>query len=310
MTCLDEIREIARFRFTIAAIRSSVNRMADMKQLLIVVAVLVGFASAVDPRVCALRGRDLEQLKMICNKASVPFEADADEEKLRSILFEYMQNELPETIRPKGTPLEPWPGPGQPGECDDPKSMKPNPGSTPKLEHMAARLFNRLDKNSDDMLQRDEMRAMLDEINAAARAKGEPEHDLFKTLDRDQDGKVSRTEAEETFKAMAAKMMQSTSTPASKAGSKDQSPGMSEHDMADGMFTNLDANKDGQLSKAEMKAVLEQFAAQQKAEGEDEVDFWASLDADTNGYLSKTEVQGFIAAMMKAAKQGGDKEDL
>jgi hypothetical protein len=185
--------------------------MADMKQLLIVVAVLVGFASAVDPRVCALRGRDLEQLKMICNKASVPFEADADEEKLRSILFEYMQNELPETIRPKGTPLEPWPGPGQPGECDDPKSMKPNPGSTPKLEHMAARLFNRLDKNSDDMLQRDEMRAMLDEINAAARAKGEPEHDLFKTLDRDQDGKVSRTEAEETFKAMAAKMMQSTS---------------------------------------------------------------------------------------------------
>jgi len=298
-------------------------------KLFMAVGLLAALAAGADPRVCALRGKNLAQLKEICTKASVPHEDGDEEEKLRSLLFEFMQNELPESVRPKGTPLEKWPGPGEPDECDPPAAAakpaaKPAAGGDGKpkldLDNMAASLFGRLDANSDGVLSREEMKGMIDSVNAAARAKGEPEHDLFKTLDRDLDGKVSRSEADETFKAMAAGQAPGGAKKVpSRGGSKlsDEqvlNAASDEQAMGDMMFKALDADKDGRLSKAEMESVLAQYAADAKSRGEEQSDFWASLDANSDGYADKTETSAFFAAMVAAISKdggkGGGKEEL
>ena len=53
---------------------------------------------------------------------------------------------------------------------------------------MAETFFKKLDADRDGKLTRTEMQGMVDHINAAAKAKGEQEYDLFKHLDTNQDG--------------------------------------------------------------------------------------------------------------------------
>lgn len=277
-----------------------------MGLLRLVLLAALSLAHAKDPRICAIRSKNLEQLQEICSKASIDFPADADAETLRAMLYQRMQEELPESVRPKGTPLQAWPGPGEPGECDDPAATAAAKAaaakSAPSLEQVAASLFSRLDTDHDGQLTRSEMQAMIDSVNAAARAKGEPEHDLFATLDRDKDGKVSRSEADETFKAMA-------SAQQGQAGGKRAAPSGQQAggNMADGLFKGLDTNKDGKLSKAEMQSILDQYAAEAKAKGEEGEDFWSSLDADSDGFVDMKEAEGFFAAMTAALK--GSKKD-
>mmetsp|Transcript_16837 Transcript_16837/g.43230 ORF Transcript_16837/g.43230 Transcript_16837/m.43230 type:complete len:287 (+) Transcript_16837:40-900(+) len=273
-------------------------------------------AEAVDPRVCALRGRSLDQLKAICQQASIEFANDVEAETLRARLFEKMQQELPESIRPPNTPITPWPGPGEPGECNDlpSGSSKSADASKPNLDNldkMAAALFGRLDADKDGQLTREEMQGMIDSVNAAARAQGEAEHDLFKTLDRDHDGKVSRSEADETFKAMASGKASPGAQKAGEGGSSQPKLDASnEQALADGMFKSLDADHDGRLSKAEMHKVLEQYEAQAKAKGEEQSDFWTSLDANADGFVDTKEARGFFAAMVAALGKGNGKDEL
>ena len=284
----------------------------------LLVALLAAALEAADPRVCALRKRGLEELKVICGKASIEVAEDADAETLRAALFKKMQEELPETVRPAGTPLVVWPGVGEPGECDSPAGEAKASGaprrdqlSGPSLDNVAASLFSKLDANGDGQLAPEEMQSLLDKVNAEARSRGEPEHDLFKSLDRDSDGKVSRSEADEFFKAMA-----SGKAPTRPAASKGASSGGAKQDpssaggVADGMFKGLDVDKDGRLSKEEMKSVLEQYEANAKAQGEEISDFWSSLDTDGNGFVDKKEAQVFFEAMTAALGKSANKQEL
>ena len=56
------------------------------------------------------------------------------------------------------------PTPEQPAQQEDSK----------QTVHMAAMLFQKLDRDADGKLTRAEMQSMVDNVNAAAKAKGEP----------------------------------------------------------------------------------------------------------------------------------------
>lgn len=280
-----------------------------MATISLTLGLLLSLTAAKDPRVCALRGRDYDQLVEICQKASVTVPEGADAEALRVILFEFMQNEIPESVRPKGTPLLPWPGPGQPGECDNAAVRPPKAGgdSAAALNTVAAALFGKLDVNRDDQLSPSEMQAMIDEVNAAARAKGEAEHDLFKTLDRNMDGMVSRSEAEESFKQIAASQMKAgaaastTASGAAKGGSGGEKKADTDK-MAEDIFKALDLDKDERLSKTEFQSVLSQYEAEAKAKGEEQSDFWTDLDANKDDHIDMSEAKHFFAMMASALK--------
>ena len=301
-------------------------------RILLVASLLAIAVDAAEPRVCSLRKRSLAELKVICGKASVEFAEDADAESLRAALFKKMQEELPETVHPTGTPLQEWPGPGQPGECDSPAAATPasaanvGAGAQPSLDNLAAALFGKLDANSDGQLSREELQGFADKVNAEAHSRGEPEYDLFKSLDRDLDGKVSRSEADETFKAMGsttappkpsarkpASQKPASPKPASQGKTTSQGGGKrdaaaSGSDVAEMMFERLDADEDGRLSKKEMKSVLEQYEADAKAKGEEVSDFWTSLDTSRDDFVDKKEAHVFFEAM--AAALGKDKQEL
>jgi len=301
-------------------VRSRFPFMQAVLTTLVVVALVAGTRGD-DARVCAIRKQTIESLKLICQKASIEHDADADIETLRALVYKTMQGEIPGT-----SAVLPWPGPGEPGECDSFNSradsaeksraasqqqQKPPPRgneAAPDMSKMHEMIFKKLDMNHDGKLAHAEMKPMLDQVNAEARRKGEAEHDLFKTLDRDVDGFVSPEEAEGFFKQMAAGFGGGAGGGAKPA--KAPSPEQDVAHMAAGLFSSLDKDKDDRLSKDEFQDIVEKHKAEMKAKGEEEEsDFWTSLDANADGYIDRSEADTFLKQMLSALRSGEQNKD-
>ena len=68
---------------------------------------------------------------------------------------------------------------------------------------MAAAMFGALDKDKDGRLSRSEMQSLLDAASAHNKAQGvDEEADFFSTLDADSDGSVDQKEAAAFFNTM------------------------------------------------------------------------------------------------------------
>ena len=272
---------------------------------------LVAQAQAGDPRVCALRERSAEGLRDICEKASIPC-AGADAEAMRSLIYEKMQGEIP-----GNTEVKPWPGPGEPGECKAAVQQKatPTPEQPAQQEdskqtvHMAAMLFQKLDRDADGKLTRAEMQSMVDNVNAAAKAKGEPEHDLFATLDQDKDSFVSKAEAEKVFASIMKGELPGGGGGAAKTATQPNTAADGDA-IAASLFSNLDTDKDGRLSKTEFQSILSKMEAEAKQKGETPEDFWTSLDQNKDDYVDREEAKAFFAMMAAALAKGGGKDEL
>ena len=164
---------------------------------------LLAAQAQTDPRVCALRERSAMGLRDMCETATNGSSTcgGLDAEAMRSVIYEKMQRETT-----GATEVQPWPGPGAPHECHaemmarlasaTPPEATPQPSDD---SDTATMLFQKLDRNKDGKLTRAEMQSTVANLNAAAKAKGEPEHDLFRTFDQDNDGFVSKDEAEEAI---------------------------------------------------------------------------------------------------------------
>ena len=228
------------------------RRSIAVLPLLLVAAVV----HAADPRVCALRKKDLAGLKEICDKAQVAYDADADAEALRAALYEKMQGEIPGKVG-----VDPWPGPGSPGECDDQGGVK--------TEDMGSMIFRKLDADHDGKLTKAEIQPMVDQVNQAAKAKGEAEYDLFASLDTNKDGIVEKHEASAVFERIS-----KGQSPSGGQEKKGPAPGSKEYVAAEGeriakaLFDSLDKDKNGKLDKTEFQSIVEQMAAKAKAQGE------------------------------------------
>ena len=213
-----------------------------------------------DPRICAIHKQGREQLLAISQKASIEHDADADDETLRALLYQKMQGEIPGNSN-----IRPWPTPSERSDCDSfnqkqqaaqqtrqqQQPQAQQQGAVPDMSKMAEMIFRKLDRNADGKLTSEEMKAMLDEVNAAAKAKGEAEYDLFASLDRDKDGFVRPEEANEFFKTVAAGAAGgATKTPAPPKP-KSTSPQDEAAKVAASLFDNMDKDKDSKLSKEE-----------------------------------------------------------
>ena len=272
------------------------QRSITLASLLVVAVVHV---QAADPRVCALRRKDLAGLKDICDKAQLACEPDADAETIRAMIYEKMQGEIPGKVG-----VDPWPGPGQPGECDEQGGAKAQGGGT--TEDMGSMIFRKLDADHDGKLTKAEIQPMVDQVNQAAKAKGEAEYDLFASLDTNKDGIVEKDEASAVFERISKGQSpgggQEKTGPA--LGSKEYVAAEGER-IAKMLFDSLDKDKNGKLDKTEFQSIVEQMAAKAKAQGEKPEDFWASLDQNTDGFIDRDEASTFFTAMAATLASSG-----
>ena len=81
---------------------------------------------------------------------------------------------------------------------------------------------------------------------------------------------------------------------------------MTNEDMHELMFKNLDKNGDGALSMEEMKNVIEKVnqQASNQAAGETGEDFFKTLDGNGDGSIDREEAKAFFAAAAKMTSEG------
>ena len=157
---------------------------------------------------------------------------------------------------------------------------------------------------------------MVAQTNAASKASGGQEVDLFAQMDTNKDGFATPDETEAYFAAQLggakaagsnAKAAGGGAKPANgKATSGEQKPA-SAQPSAETLFTHLDNNKDGKLSADELNVMAAKANEAAVARGEEPFDFMGQLDVDKDGYIDRTEARAFFKAM---GLEGGEKEEL
>jgi len=95
--------------------------------------------------------------------------------------------------------LKPWPGPCPAVPPKSKKKVGDTEVSAETLSQLSEMMFKKMDADEDGSLSREEMAHLLTMANAEAKAKGEVEFDLFASLDADNDGKVDRAESDSYF---------------------------------------------------------------------------------------------------------------
>ena len=145
-----------------------------------------------DRLLIAICSKSFEELKQTiagaaARGATLDVPEDADHETLMAALYTKSQGEIP-----GGGDARPWPG------CDGvPKKAAPRFGGAKKqepaaaakkpedmLDQMATMLFKTRDADKDGKLSAEEMKTILDQTNAKAKAAGEPEIDFLKAADK------------------------------------------------------------------------------------------------------------------------------
>jgi len=229
--------------------------------------------------------------------------------------------------RPAGSPeAAPWPGcdqvdqASQP-EAGTPKTAKPKTAAAPsQYQQMAEMVFKANDKNQDGKLVRDEMKAMIESTNAAARAKGEQEVDFFHQVDSDGDGVLTKDEMLAYFKKMLQGAGDAAAGSKPAGGASPKATGASKtsggaapdlQQLQNQFFDKLDADGDGALSRDEMRSVIEKtnMQAANQGAGESGDDFFNTLDRDGDGSISRKEAEAFFAAA-NGMLSGASKDEL
>ncbi len=146
---------------------------------------------------------------------------------------------------------------------------KPKPGQSRDRKVDPDKLFDRLDKNKDGFIDKEE---------APERLK---EH--FDKLDTNKDGKISREE----FKQSMSLLQQFRGG----SGGKPR-PGQGGAGKGEALFERLDKNKDGYLTKEELPEKLKEH--------------FDKMDANKDGKISKEEFQQSLKLIREQRKGEGD----
>ena len=170
---------------------------------------------------CALRLKTLEQLKVIYEKASVPAQ-NTTAEDLRIALYAMLQEQTSGSFSDgNATEVEPWPGPGEPRECEE-FASRMAAGKQEREETQAQEAAKRgmpptfdltptFDSDGDHKLSRAELQGVIDSRNQAALAKNCQEcileYNLFDKLDTNGDGFIDKAEAEAELTAFQKSQM-------------------------------------------------------------------------------------------------------
>ena len=296
------------------ALRTSANPTNHMRRLLVLAATLALCAAEADPLRDAILLKGREELKVIAEKAGIEHEDDASQEMLQKLVYEYAQRE-----KPSGVPRKQWDGTPMAEAKPKKTAGTPSPaatagtaaGTAANMDGMSAMLFKSLDVDKDGKLSRSEMKGMLEKANAAAQAAGETvPADFFATLDTDLDGSVDRTEADAFFKKVAGGA-QGAGGKAASSTAPTAAAATSGDDMSVPLFRAMDKDRDGALSREEMAMLVQKGNEANKAQGIPEVDFFEQLDWNNDGVVSMEESKDWFASMAKEMAAGSKgKEEL
>lgn len=268
--------------------------MSLLRVVVIALISLVAVAQEADPLRNAIMLKSIEDLVGIASKAGLEHAKDADLESMRALIYEFAQREKPAHV-----PRKRWDGSEMPaaGKTDDASAQ----AKSALPADMGARMFASLDKDGDGKLSRDEMATMIEKANAAAKAQGESvPSDFFGSLDRNSDGSVDRSEADDFFKTIM-----SGSAP-QKPAAKGPSAKGDGSQMSAALFSAMDKDGDGALSRAELATLVEKANAANKKNNLPEVDFFETMDVNKDGKVTEDESREFFMAMTKAAAEGKD----
>jgi hypothetical protein len=245
-------------------------------------------AEDADPLRTAIMSKSREQLEEICVKASIPWTPGGDLDELRALVYEFAQREKPGTPTPwkagatatKKTPEQKQSELMFQAMDSDKNGVRTHTHSG--MTHSAhARSESLIALSAGDCsfchagkLTLAELKAMVDKVNAAAMKAGEATVDpneFFSAMDANKDNVVDRTEANElaaymTSKTAASGKQQAKPKAAKGAAATGGAATGETPDYAAAMFTALDSNKDGQLTREEMQSLLDQAQQHNKAQ--------------------------------------------
>ena len=278
---------------------------------------LLGAAcDAVDPLLAAICKKDSESLKKVVDAAAERGKAidglpeNPNLEELRAAIYKQAQGEVP------GQEPKPYPGCEAAGASAGTNAGAGKKPPADMMSQMADMLLKKKDVDKDGKLSREEMQQLIDATNAQAKAGGQAEVDFFKAVDKDGDDLLNREELQAFFKAQqgAAGAGAGAAKPKARAAAKAAGTAEAPPDYAALMFKSLDKDRDGVLSREEMKRIIEQ-TNQQKAnqqDGDKGEDFFDTMDKDQSGGIDKDEAAAFFALVANELAQGagaGAKKD-
>lgn len=154
--------------------------------------------------------------------------------------------------------------------------------------------FEKTDANSDGSLSLDEFKS-----GAPKGADASKIEEMFKSIDSDSDGAISKAESE-TFKAEAKKAEQQLQSFLFGLQSNQTGVSGTESESEDDIFAQLDADSDGSIAKEEfLKAISSDgtTAAGDDASSDLLGKLFDAIDSDSDGALSKEETEAFQQAM-------------
>lgn len=157
---------------------------------------------------------------------------------------------------------------------------------------MAKRMLAKMDTDKNGSISKSEFSAVMNAASASQSSSSTSgTDDLFSSMDANNDGSIDSTESESYLKKIQEEMLslfnsaQSAQTPP---------PPLSE-DKGKNMFSKMDTDNNGSVSKSEFEAFMaKRGMSQEKADS-----IFAKVDTDGNGEISQSEHD----AQMKKMKQ-------
>lgn len=176
-------------------------------------------------------------------------------------------------------------------------------GGAPDPTKMQEKLFSKADTNGDGAIDKTELTTLMESTGTDQSVSAD---DLFSQMDADGDGQITQQEAKDTASQLL-EDLRSQFMQAGMGGMGGMPPpppggggpgGMDEEEM----FTSIDTDGDGSISKTELSAFFESApAGNGQALSVD--DIFSQDDGDSDGLISKDE---FLSAMeaRKSERQG------
>ncbi len=172
-------------------------------------------------------------------------------------------------------------------------SSSSDPWAAMKAQHAQrqAKMFAKVDANSDGSVDQAELKTMLSDVSKKTGVNIDSSvADTFTQMDSNTDGKLS---SDELSKGMRQLMPPPSTMDFAQTRSADSTKGSQ-----DDLFAKIDTNGDGSIDKAESQVLSDKIKAET---GKDTSDMFGKLDKDGDGKLTKTE---FDAGKPQGGVQG------
>ena len=176
-------------------------------------------------------------------------------------------------------------------------SSSSDPWAAMKAQHaqQQAKMFAKVDANSDGGVDQAELKTMLSDVSKKTGVSIDGNvADTFTKMDSNTDGKLSSDELAKGLKSL----MQPPPSTMDFAQARSADGPKGSKGSQDDLFAKIDTNGDGSIDKAESQVLSDKIKAET---GKDTSDMFGKLDKDGDGKLTKAE---FDAGKPKDGVQG------